>query len=91
MKSQLERAIERQRATNKPMNLISTLISTQRGWLVRQALKFATWGGVAASTWLASKGFHLDNPEAVTSALATLAVGATEFLLSKAASKIAAK
>lgn len=91
MKSQLDRAIERQRATNKPMKLISTLISTQRGWIVRQALKFATYGGAAITTWLAAKGLHLDNPEAVTSALVTLAGGLTELALSKAASKIAAK
>lgn len=73
------------------MKLIITLISTQRGWLVRQALKGATWAGVAATTWLTSNGLQLDNPEAITAALATVATALTELALSKAASKIAAK
>lgn len=94
MKSQLYRAIERQRETNKPihpMQLITTLISTQKGWLIRQTIKWVTIGGAMATSWLAAHNVQLDNPEAVTAALVTLTTGVIEMLLSKAASKIAAK
>lgn len=94
MKSNLERAIERQRATNKPINapmkIIETLISTQKGWLIRQALKGAAALGTVATTWLVSHGVAIDNPQAITAALSTLVVGLAEMGLSKLASKIAA-
>lgn len=94
MNSQLWKALERQRATNtpiKPMDLIITLISTQKGWLIRQALKGAAALGTMATTWLVAHGVAIDNPQAITAALMTLASGLTEIALSKAASKIAAK
>lgn len=94
MRSALQNAIERQRATNQPINapmkIIETLISTQKGWLIRQALKGAAALGTVATTWLVSHGVAIDNPQAVTAALATLATGLAEMALSKLASKIAA-
>lgn len=92
----LDAAMERQRAKNKPiditpMKLIQTLISTQQGWIIRQALKLTAAGGVALTTWMAGKGLHLDNPEALTAGLSTVAVAVVEMALSKAASSIAAK
>jgi hypothetical protein len=71
-------------------DLLFTLVSTQRGWLLRQALKLATTGGTAFTTWLIAHGVPVDG--AVLSAgLGTLAIGVLEFALSKVASKIAAK
>ena len=71
-------------------DLLFTLVSTQKGWLLRQALKLTTTGGTAFTTWLIAHGVPVDG--AVLSAgLGTLAVGVLEFALSKVASKIAAK
>lgn len=71
-------------------NILFTLISTQRGWLIRQALKIATTGGAAATTWLVSHGIAVEGA-ALTAGLSTVVVAAAEFALSKMASKIAAK
>jgi len=94
MKSSLDRALARQRATNTPINapmkIIETLISTHKGWLIRQALKGAVALGTVVTTWLVSHGVAIDNPQAITAALSTLLVGLTEMGLSKLASKIAA-
>lgn len=73
------------------MNIIETLIYTQKGWIIRQALKWIVLGAGSATTWLVAKGVAIDNPEAITGAATTIGVGLIEFALSKAASKIAAK
>jgi hypothetical protein len=71
-------------------DLLFTLVSTQRGWLLRQALKLATAGGTIATTWLVAHGVDVD-AAALTAGIATLASGVLELVLSKVASKIAAK
>lgn len=73
------------------MNIIGTIISTQKGWITRQALKWITFGAGLATTWLVAKGVAIDNPEAITGAATTIGLGLIELALSKAASKIAAK
>lgn len=71
--------------------ILLNLVTTQKGWLVRQILKGTSAAGTAVTTWLIAHGVTLDQPEAITAALATLAVGALELALSKVASKYEAK
>ncbi len=72
-------------------DIITSIVSTNKGWLVRQALKYATIGGAALSTWLISKGAEESSAELIASGLITAASGGLELVLSKLASKIAAK
>jgi hypothetical protein len=71
-------------------DLLFTLVSTQKGWLLRQALKLAAAGGTALTTWLIAHGVNVDGA-ALSAGLATLVAGGLELALSKVASKIAAK
>lgn len=71
--------------------LFTSIVSTQKGWIVRQLLKYAAMGGAALSTWLISQGAEASSAELITSGLVTAASGGLEFVLSKVASKIAAK
>lgn len=92
----LNSALERVRATNKPidatpMKLIELLVTTNKGWIIRQLMKGAAAAGTMATTWLVAHGVSLDNPQAVSAALATLSVALAELVLSKVASKIEAK
>jgi hypothetical protein len=80
-----------QRLNNDMKDIITSIVSTNKGWLVRQALKYATIGGAALSTWLISKGAEASSAELIASGLITAASGGLELVLSKLASKIAAK
>lgn len=96
MKSMLDAALERTRKKNKPidatpMKMIELLVTTNKGWLIRQLLKIVATAGTTITTWLLAKGVSIDNPEAVTAALGTVAVGVAEMGLSKLASKYEAK
>lgn len=71
--------------------LIASLVSTQKGWIIRQILKYITVGGSALSAWLVSQGAEASNVELIVTGATTFATGAIEFALSKVASKIAAK
>lgn len=71
--------------------LVFNLVSTQKGWLIRQTMKWAAVGGTALTTWLVTKGVPITDSAALTAALSTLSVGLVEFALSKIASKIEAK
>jgi hypothetical protein len=71
--------------------LFTSIVSTQKGWIIRQLLKYAAMGGAALSTWLISQGAEASNAELITSGLITAVSGSLEFALSKVASKIAAK
>jgi hypothetical protein len=73
------------------MTLIETLVSTHKGWMARQVLKYATQGGVWLTAYLSGLGLQLDRPEAIAAAAGTLGVALLEMVLSKAASKIAAR
>ncbi len=70
---------------------VLSLVSTQKGWIVRQVLKYITVGGSALSAWLVSQGAEASSIELIVTGATTLATGAIEFALSKVASKIAAK
>jgi hypothetical protein len=72
-------------------DIITSIVSTNKGWLVRQALKYAAMGGAALSAWLISKGAEASSAELIVSGLITAASGGLELVLSKLASKIAAK
>ena len=72
-------------------DIITTIVSTNKGWVVRQALKYATIGGAALSAWLISKGAEASSAELIASGLITTVSGGLELVLSKLASKIAAK
>lgn len=67
------------------------LVSTQKGWLIRQAMKWAAAGGTALTTWLIAHGVPITDSAALVAACSTLAMGLVEFALSKIASRIAAK
>lgn len=71
--------------------LLLNLVTTQKGWLVRQLMKGAAAAGTVITTWLVAHGVTLSQPEAITAALATLGVGVLEMALSKAASYFDAK
>jgi hypothetical protein len=71
--------------------IIINIISTQRGWLIRQAIKYATLVGASLTTWLLSQGVAIGDGATITAAVVTLATGLAEMALSKAASHIAAK
>lgn len=70
---------------------LHSLIATQSGWLVRQALKFATVGGAALTTWLTAQGAAPEQSTAIVTGTLTALTGLVEFGLSKLASRIAAK
>ncbi len=72
-------------------SLLFTVISTNRGWLVRQALKYIAMGATALATWLIAHGYDASSAEALTAGLVAGAAGGLELLLSKLASKIAAQ
>jgi hypothetical protein len=72
-------------------NIITSIVSTNKGWFVRQILKYAAVGGTALSTWLISKGADSSSVELITTGLITLVSGGLELFFSKLASKIAAK
>jgi len=92
----LDDAIARQQAKNKPidatpMHLVEMLITTNKGWIIRQLLKGVGYLGATITTALVSHGVTLSDPQAITAALSTVAVGALEMVLSKYASKFEAK
>lgn len=72
-------------------DIINSIVSTNRGWLVRQALKYAAMGGAALSAWLVSKGAEASSAELIASGAVTIVSGGLELIFSKLASKIAAK
>ena len=72
-------------------NIIESIISTQKGWIVRQVLKYIAVGSAALSTWLVARGADPDSAQVIASGLAAAASGAAELFLSKLASKVAAK
>ncbi len=72
-------------------SLVFSIISTNKGWLVRQALKYVTVGATALTTWLISQGYEATNAETLTVGLVAGVSGGLELLLSKLASKIAAQ
>ena len=70
---------------------IFTIISTNRGWIVRQALKYVAMGAAALTTWLVAKGYDATSAAALATGLTAGIAGGLELLLSKLASKIAAQ
>ena len=79
-------------AAEAPMKaILQSLVSTQSGWLIRQALNFATLGGASLTTWLTAHGATAEHSTAIVTGSITLLTGLLEFGLSKVASSIAAK
>lgn len=72
-------------------SLFFTLISTNKGWLVRQILKYVSTGAAALTAWLVAKGYDPDSAAALAAGLTAGVSGGLELLLSKYASKIAAQ
>ncbi len=72
-------------------SILFSLIATNRGWLIRQALKYVAMGATAATTWLVAQGYDAANAETLTIGLVAGVSGGLELLLSKLASKIAAQ
>lgn len=71
-------------------DILFTIVGTNKGWLLRQCLKFATSAGVWITAQLSAQGVELDNPQAVVAALCTVVAWLLELVLSKLASKLAA-
>jgi len=87
--------LEKQRAENKPidltpMSILNTLISTQKGWILRQVTKYASVGGALITVKLQTLGIITDDAATVAFCV-SLAGGVAEFLLSKWSAPIAAK
>jgi len=81
----------RPKAPNLTMqDILFTIVGTNKGWLLRQCLKYATAAGVWVTAQLSAQGVALDNPQVVGAALGTIAAGLLELALSKVASKLAA-
>ena len=72
-------------------SVLLSLISTNKGWIVRQVLKYVAVGSTAATTWLVAKGYDADSAVALAAGLTAGLTGGLELLLSKLASKIAAQ
>ena len=72
-------------------SLLFTLIATNRGWIVRQALKYIATGATALTTWLVAQGNDAQNAATLAAGLTAGVSGGLELVLSKLASKIAAK
>lgn len=70
-------------------DLILTVVSTNKGWVVRQVLKWVAVGSASLTTYLVSKGYDPTGIESLIAGLAAVAAGGTELVLSKIASKIA--
>lgn len=71
-------------------DLFISVISTNHGWLVRQAVKYVAVGAAALTTWLIAKGYDAASAESLAAGLTAGVAGGLELLLSKLASKIAA-
>lgn len=71
-------------------NIIADIVGTQRGWIIRQVLKYVAMGGAVASTWLVSKGADAASAELIIAGATSIISGALELGLSKLASKVAA-
>lgn len=67
--------------------LLKFIVQTQRGWLTRQGLKWATIGGTALTTWLTAQGASSEHVSALTTGLITAGVAALELGLSWVARK----
>lgn len=72
-------------------SIIFSLISTNRGWIIRQALKYTTVGAAAATTWLVAQGYGAEHAATIVAGVTAGIAGGLELVLSKLASKIAAQ
>lgn len=85
----LDQFRKRQKPTT--MNkIIINIVSTQRGWLIRQALKYTSLGVASFTAWLAGQGVIADET-ALLGAATSLVTGILELGLSSMASRIAAE
>lgn len=71
-------------------DIFTSIISTNKGWIVRQAVKYVAVGATALTTWLVAKGYDPASAATLTTGLTAGVAGGLELLLSKLASKIAA-
>lgn len=69
--------------------IIAGIISTRKGWLVRQGLKGITVASASLSTWLLAKGADAETASAIVAGATSVAAWGIETGLSKLASKIA--
>jgi hypothetical protein len=69
--------------------LVLPLISTREGWVFRQLLKLISAVSASLTTWLVAQGVEQNATTAIVAGVATILTGASEFGLSKLASKIA--
>lgn len=72
-------------------NTILTLVSTNKGWITRLALKYVAIGGASLSAWLTAQGVSTDNTAAIAAGLTAAAAALLEQALSFIARKYAVK
>lgn len=82
---------QKHKPVDLPMKILETIVSTQKGWVIRQALKGAAAASSIVSAWLLAKGYSADQTLAISAGISALAAGGAEIALSFVASKIAAK
>lgn len=65
--------------------IIAGIISTRKGWLVRQGLKGITVASASLATWLSAHGASADHAAAIAAGAAAALTWGAEFGLSKLA------
>lgn len=75
----------------EPMKLFHALITTNKGWLVRQAMKYVATGLASLTAYLQAKGLSIEDPQVVQAGLSALAVALIEGALSYGAKAYAVK
>lgn len=69
------------------MKALITLLTTSRGWLVRQALKAVSYITAPLAVWLAAQGVEASHSDAILAGITAAAAAGTELLLSYLARK----
>ncbi len=77
---------------NTYMNrIVKFIVSTRKGWIIRQILKYVAMGGTALTSWLLAQGADASNAELIVTGLTTAITGTLEVAFSKLASTVAAE
>lgn len=71
--------------------LIVSIVTTNTGWLTRQALKYVSLGSASLAGWLQAQGMTETHTSAIAAGVVAAAAGGLELLLSFVARKYAVK
>jgi hypothetical protein len=70
-----------------PMPAILSILTTSRGWLIRQTLKTLSYITAPLAAWLAAQGVEAAQTEAIIAGITAAALAGIEMLLSFLARK----